>query len=165
MVPGSLTSASPMDDYCESDGDSDSGDSPENFVTDTTTEENEQHQTTDAVKTLKEALRVAAVQRQLSKKSKESSMPSRGVKQASNNNNNNNNTIAQQQLNALLPFMLQATTGSTPTNFFMNNSNPQEEQANAFQQLFSGGFPFNGLTLQQLLTTAALSQLAENQQK
>lgn len=62
----------------------------------------------DAVKTLKEALRVAAVQRQLSKKSKESSMPSRSVKQASNNNNNNNNnTIAQQQLNALLPFMLQ----------------------------------------------------------
>ena len=49
MVPGSLTSASPMDDYCESDGDSDSGDSPENFVTDTTTEENEQHQTTGKI--------------------------------------------------------------------------------------------------------------------
>lgn len=49
MVPGSLTSASPMDDYCESDGDSDSGDSPENFVTDTPTEENEQHQTTGKI--------------------------------------------------------------------------------------------------------------------
>uniref|UniRef100_A0AC35FE15 Uncharacterized protein n=1 Tax=Panagrolaimus sp. PS1159 TaxID=55785 RepID=A0AC35FE15_9BILA len=121
-------------------------------------------------KTLKDALRAASLQRQnvMQKKPRITHTPQKSQSSSKSRNHHNNNhqgssssaseisTANLEQLNALLPFMLQ---GNNISNAFINqSSNNNSNDDNPLSQLFQ--FPIG---LQQILATAALTQLAEAQ--
>uniref|UniRef100_A0A915D5N8 Uncharacterized protein n=1 Tax=Ditylenchus dipsaci TaxID=166011 RepID=A0A915D5N8_9BILA len=96
-----------------------------------------------------------------------------------NTNGSAATTSNQSGSNAMMNLLLNAansSTSSTPSasNVFGSSNNSsqqqqsdQESNGNVFQQLFSGssGFPFGNMTFQQILATAALSQLASENAK
>jgi hypothetical protein len=194
MVSSASThSTSPMnvEDYCESDNDSDTNESPDTVMetfanspsiistptpTPIMTTKSPIPPSADPQllqKTLKDALRAASLQRQnvMQKKPRITHTPQKSQSSSKSRNHHNNNnqgssssaseisTANLEQLNALLPFMLQGNNISNPfINQSSNNNNNNSNDDNPLSQLFQ--FPIG---LQQILATAALTQLAEAQ--
>jgi len=157
---GSTHSTSPMnvEDYCESDNDSDTNESPDTVMENFEDFKSPVPPPADPQllqKTLKEAFRAAGIQRQnlMNKKQKIetppiSANPSRSQirKQKINTNNEGPNL---EQLSSLLPLMLQGNS-----NLFNNSNSGNGEDANSLASIFP--LAFGGLSLQQVLAATAL---------
>ncbi|KAH7730302.1 hypothetical protein AAVH_01350 [Aphelenchoides avenae] len=170
----SMPSTSPMEDY-ETDGESDMDEAAAENCTSGFMDGGESQEDVKPVdplqlqQTLREALKIAADQRQrqsMKRTNVKANGATRNQQSRVTQSGLSSSSSAQQQLSSLLP-LFGMNVGNSNANFassYLVNNGTSGTQSSALpeellQQLFPG-FPFNSLAVQQLLATAALSQLA-----